>query len=61
MANRQQKLGGFKVKTKREIEKLQKEINVLCSRVLKNFRALERGKLNIEINTNTKEWGLAKL
>lgn len=49
------------MKTKREIEKLQKEINVLCSRVLKNFRALERGKLNIEINTNTKEWGLAKL
>ena len=47
------------MKTKREIEKLQKEVNVLCTKVLRNFEKFKKGEICIE--QNTKEWGLAKL
>lgn len=49
-----------KVKNEREIIKLEKEVNVLCSKVLRNFEKLRKGELIITYD-KSEDWGLAKL
>ena len=49
-----------KVKNEREIIKLEKEVNVLCSKVLRNFEKLRKGEIKITYENND-NWGLAKL
>lgn len=48
------------MKNEREIVKLEKEVNVLCSKVLRNFEKLRKGELIITYENN-ENWGLAKL
>ena len=48
------------MKNEREIVKLEKEVNVLCSKVLRNFEKLRKGELKITYENND-NWGLAKL
>lgn len=53
--------GGIqKMKNVREIIKLEKEVNVLCSKVLRNFEKLRKGELIITYD-KSEDWGLAKL
>lgn len=49
-----------KVKNEREIIKLEKEVNVLCSKVLRNFEKWRKGEIKITYENND-NWGLAKL
>lgn len=49
-----------KVKNEREIVKLEKEVNVLCSKVLRNFEKLRKGEIKITYD-KSESWGLAKL
>lgn len=48
------------MKNEREIVKLEKEVNVLCSKVLRNFEKLEKGEIKITYENNW-NFGLAKL
>ena len=50
-----------KVKNEREIIKLEKEVNVLCSKVLRNFRKFRKGEIKITYDKSNEDWGLAKL
>lgn len=53
--------GGIqKMKNVREIIKLEKEVNVLCSKVLRNFEKLRKGEIKITYD-KSESWGLAKL
>ena len=49
------------MKNEREIIKLEKEVNVLCSKVLSNFEKFRKGEILIEYNKTNEDWGLAKL
>lgn len=49
-----------KVKNEREIVKLEKEVNVLCSKVLRNFEKWRKGEIKITYDKSD-SWGLAKL
>ena len=48
------------MKNVREIIKLEKEVNVLCSKVLSNFEKFRKGEMKITYDKN-EDWGLAKL
>lgn len=48
------------MKNEREIVKLEKEVNVLCSKVLRNFEKWRKGEIKITYENND-NWGLAKL
>ena len=52
--------GNQKVKNVRQIIKLEKEVNVLCSKVLRNFEKFRKGEMKITYDKN-EDWGLAKL
>ena len=49
-----------KVKNEREIVKLEKEVNVLCSKVLRNFEKWRKGEIIITYDKSD-SWRLAKL
>ena len=49
------------MKNEREIIKLEKEVNVLCSKVLRNFRKFRKGEIKITYDKSNEDWGLAKL
>lgn len=48
------------MKNEREIIKLEKEVNVLCSKVLRNFEKFTKGEIKITYDKSD-SWGLAKL
>ena len=48
------------MKNERQIIKLEKEVNVLCSKVLRNFEKLQKGELIITYDKSD-SWSLAKL
>ena len=48
------------MKNEREIVKLEKEVNVLCSKVLRNFEKWRKGEIKITYD-KSEDFGLAKL